>query len=270
MTRRILFVLTLGAVAGLLASGCIISSGEDDPCKGITCDGHGTCMEDADGEPYCECEDNYHAEGLSCIFDGYTVSLEWTFGEDQKTCMNAQVGQVHVEVLEADAVLVEDTLDCSAGGVDIEEMDDGDYTVNLTGINNAGDDAYRASVDFSVAGSDEDLGVVILDPFGFIEFSWEFGIDGLDCTAAGVERVKVAIYDEAGETELFRADPIPYCDDQGAIITNWDLGSYNLVLEGVCASDLETGYLFDGIVDVTLPGRNDFGVISLEDVGGCP
>ena len=48
-------------------------SGDDDcsapaTCEGIDCAGHGTCVEQ-DGEPTCQCDLTYHAEGLDCVAD---------------------------------------------------------------------------------------------------------------------------------------------------------------------------------------------------------
>jgi hypothetical protein len=35
-------------------------------CAGVTCSGHGTCMEE-DGTPFCFCEEGFAAEGRSCV-----------------------------------------------------------------------------------------------------------------------------------------------------------------------------------------------------------
>jgi len=35
-------------------------------CEGVTCSGHGTCLE-GDGGPVCECESGYSASGLDCL-----------------------------------------------------------------------------------------------------------------------------------------------------------------------------------------------------------
>ena len=48
----------------LLAGGC--KAGSDDPCAGITCSGHGSCVV-VDGEAVCECDDGYEPDGLSCM-----------------------------------------------------------------------------------------------------------------------------------------------------------------------------------------------------------
>jgi hypothetical protein len=37
-----------------------------DPCEGITCSGHGQCVED-NGTPECRCDSGYHAVGLECV-----------------------------------------------------------------------------------------------------------------------------------------------------------------------------------------------------------
>ncbi len=39
----------------------------EDPCLGVTCSGHGTCMVDQNNAPYCVCEENYSPFGLECL-----------------------------------------------------------------------------------------------------------------------------------------------------------------------------------------------------------
>lgn len=42
--------------------------GGPDPCQGVDCGPHGWCV-DTSGQPSCECENGYHAEGLTCVED---------------------------------------------------------------------------------------------------------------------------------------------------------------------------------------------------------
>ena len=67
------FVLAIVSLFLLLASGCGESSEKSDdpeqdesPCKGITCDNHGECIV-VGGLAECDCDDGYHAVGLSCV-----------------------------------------------------------------------------------------------------------------------------------------------------------------------------------------------------------
>ena len=41
---------------------------EGDVCQGVTCSGHGTCMDD-NGTAVCNCDTGYHAQGLNCVPD---------------------------------------------------------------------------------------------------------------------------------------------------------------------------------------------------------
>ncbi len=58
----------------LLLSSCDDNTlKENSPCEGQTCDGHGICRVDQNGEAYCECEEFYTTDGdnkLTCIVEG--------------------------------------------------------------------------------------------------------------------------------------------------------------------------------------------------------
>jgi hypothetical protein len=197
------------------------------------------------------------------------ISLDWNFGPELKTCTEVQVTNVHIQLLQNDVEVTSTTVNCSAGGAEIDGVEDGSYSIYLVGLNNDGEEWYRAYEDVQVAGFDVDLGTINLTAFGYMAFTWLFGIDQWDCEIAGVDRVRVMVNNVAQTENLFTADPIPHCEDLGVEITNWDLGAYNLVLEGVCESDLSTGYSLDVNVEVLYPGENDYGALILEDIGGC-
>ncbi|RMD60380.1 MAG: hypothetical protein D6828_00040, partial [Nitrospirae bacterium] len=54
---------------------CTESSGQEtcstplNPCDGIDCGAHGSCMV-TDGEPSCNCDEGYHEENLTCVKNG--------------------------------------------------------------------------------------------------------------------------------------------------------------------------------------------------------
>jgi hypothetical protein len=51
-----------------------LAAGDDagpDPCLGVACSGHGTCYADG-GTARCNCDDGYHAVGLTCVPDSGT------------------------------------------------------------------------------------------------------------------------------------------------------------------------------------------------------
>ena len=177
MTRKLLLVLSLAALGVFLIPGCIVST--DDPCEGIDCDGHGTCAEDANGDAYCVCEDNYHTEGLHCVFDGYTVSFAWAFGPEEKSCTQVQVTDVRVDLFEGGTELLSETVSCTGQEAELAEMEDGDYILDLTGLSNSGEEYYFGSVEFTVAGANKTLDTIIMDAVGSLKFSWVFDAGSL-------------------------------------------------------------------------------------------
>ncbi|MFH2010090.1 MAG: hypothetical protein ABI333_26065 [bacterium] len=80
-------ISTLCTLAMLFGAGCKTESAG--PCDGITCSGHGSCVEAA-GEAACECELGYEPEGLHCIDPSSTTQttdqivqygIAWTFDD---------------------------------------------------------------------------------------------------------------------------------------------------------------------------------------------
>jgi len=309
MKRHVLFTVVMLAAASILTSGCVISTdpcknvdcdgygvcievGGDaqcdcndnyrpeglhciwDPCYGEDCGPHGECIEE-NSQAVCDCDDNYIAEGMNCVFAGYTVTFTWVFGPEEKNCSQVLVGAVRVELYQNDELLTEETLDCTDGGVDIEGMYDGTYIILLTGISNSGKEWFRQAFEVTVAGQDLDLGPIILDPRGDMVFSWSFGTDKWDCITAGVSRVDITVKDLDGNI-LFEPAELPYCEDgddfsgNTIVLEDWDLGTYNLILEGLCEHDPRVvGYLLDAEIEVVEKGENNYGNIDLDDNGGC-
>ena len=267
MLKKSLYLLLIGVLAGLVASGCVIK--DDDPCDGITCDGHGTCTE-YEGEPICDCEAGWKTSDdlIHCVPAGYTISLTWDF--DGVACTAAQVASVNVSLLEGATELANADITCAQGdGADIEEIEDGSYTIELRATSNSGEMTYYGEGSVTVSGQDASLNIS-MDPIGFVAFTWDF--DGLTCTTAGVSRVRVMVNTEDGSTNLYTASPVPDCADGGhdtEAAAFLYLGNYNLVLEGVCDSDLSTGYTYDAIMMVTEKGENNYGLLSLTG-NGCP
>ena len=269
---RILAVFTSVIFAfGLLGAGCIISSGSDE-CDNVSCDGHGLCFV-YDGQPECDCDPGYINDGpLHCVLEdmGSAIDMDWAFGPGARSCADAHVDQVRVQMFDGADELLNSVVDCTVGGAIIEPVDDGTYTIDLTGLSENGDEWYFATDDVTISGQNVDLGTVVLSPTGTgdMSFTWAFGQAELDCLTAGVGRVRVEVYDGGGNLE-FEVVPYPYCDELGATITNFALGSWNLVLVGLCESDLSEAYELDANLIVAHPGVNDYGTVILEDLGGC-
>jgi hypothetical protein len=272
--KRVVFVSCLSLCAASLIAASLIFSGcfaQADPCEGVTCSGHGTCVATG-GQAACECEQNYHAEALNCVFDGYKLNFTWAFGPEGKTCTQALVGQVRVQLEKDSASLLDQTMNCSANGAVIEKLQNGTYQLKLTGIANNGENWYYGAWEVTISDKDLDAGQLKLDPIGFMKFSWDFGDGHLDCTAARVAKVRIKINTEDGATNLYTSNPVPDCTAVPQTIGDFVLGNYNLVLEASCASDpFIMGYQLDATVEVSRTGENNYGVITLPINGtGCP
>jgi len=267
MLKKSLYLLLIGLFLGLVTSGCVIK--DDDPCDGVSCDGHGVCTE-WEGEALCDCESGYvtSTDGKHCEFAGYIVSLTWDF--DGVGCTAAQVASVNVSLLEGGTELANADIACAQGdGADIEEIQDGSYDIELRATSNSGEMTYYGEGSVTVSGQDASLNIS-MDPIGFVAFTWDF--DGQTCTAAGVSRVRVMIDTEDGSSNVYTASPVPNCDESGHSTETtafFYLGNYNLILEGVCDSDLSTGYTYDATMMVTEKGENNYGLLSLTG-NGCP
>ena len=61
-----MIVIALGAVLALAA--CDDGGGDDGPCDGVTCSGHGKCA-NRSGTAICNCDTGYHADGVNCVAD---------------------------------------------------------------------------------------------------------------------------------------------------------------------------------------------------------
>jgi hypothetical protein len=270
MLRKNLFVLVVCALAGGLVAGCVIKG--SDACDLISCDNHGTCIE-VGGLADCACDTGFVNDGpLHCVPEGSQVDLDWAFGPGVRSCADAHVADVRVQMFDGAVEILNNLVDCETGGAVIAPVEDGSYTIDLTGLSAAGDEWYFATEDVLVDGSNVDLATVVLAPTGTgdLRFEWAFGLSELGCVAAGVSRVRVEVYDQSGGLE-FEASPIPNCSEAGSVVTNFALGTWNLVLEGVCDADLSTGFVLDADLVVAHPGENDYGTVVLEEVGGgCP
>ena len=242
------------------------------PCDGVDCDGHGTCVE-WQGQALCDCDAGYRtsADGLHCELAGYRISLTWTFS-DAIGCAGAQVYSIEVTLLQGGTELASADIDCSAGGADIEELQDGSYTIELLATSNSGENTYYGEASVMISGSDQALSIT-MEPIGFVRMDWDF--EGLNCIVAGVGWVNMKINDEYDTTNLYTATPVPNCTDgghstEGTAFFHHD--TYHLFLEGICASDPGIiGYTYDAYMLVTEKGDNFYGTLSLHQEGaGCP
>jgi hypothetical protein len=168
MLKKSLYLLLIGLLAGLVASGCVI---KDDPCDGVDCDGHGTCTE-WEGNAVCDCETGYQtsADGLHCEPAGYTISLTWGY-TGAADCTGAQVASVNVSMLEGGTEIANATILCADGdGADISEVADGSYDIELRATSNGGEMTYYGEGSVTVSGQDAALNIT-MEPIGFVRGS---------------------------------------------------------------------------------------------------
>lgn len=78
--------LLLGSI--LFFWGCSNGGSDSDPCQGVTCNNHGSCVVTS-GNPGCNCDAGYYADGLSCLerqTEGCSSDLECNNGDGKTTC----------------------------------------------------------------------------------------------------------------------------------------------------------------------------------------
>jgi hypothetical protein len=72
------------------ACGCsddnlVCKTGCNDPCEGVDCGNHGSCVENV-GEATCLCDEGYHTEGLACVQNSGTNPCEGVLCSGHGTC----------------------------------------------------------------------------------------------------------------------------------------------------------------------------------------
>ena len=104
---------------------------------------------------------------------------------------------------------------------------------------------------------------------GDIAFFWSFeladGGETSSCNLSGVARVDVEVFDEYGYSEFAVYDLA--CDSEGAVLTDFLPGAYEIQLVAYCRTGEPTHEAwFDLWVD---SGFNDYGVLMLDYLGPC-
>lgn len=85
------------------------------PCNDIDCSGHGSCIED-EGEVYCQCDEGFKAEGLTCVEINLTVCEDATQCDDQNDCTEDSCNEENycIHTPTADGTSCEDGSGCSS------------------------------------------------------------------------------------------------------------------------------------------------------------
>jgi hypothetical protein len=68
-SKRMCFAISLVVslfFAGLVPGGCDDGENPPDPCEGVTCSGHGSCLADG-ANALCICDQGYRSDGPSCV-----------------------------------------------------------------------------------------------------------------------------------------------------------------------------------------------------------
>lgn len=131
MKRAILNVGTLFACL-LLAGTSLVACDDSGPCDDVMCSGFGTCEMERN-EPFCLCDDNYHAFGLECLPNDADADADADADGDTDGDTDSDVdGDVDGDA-DADA---EADADADADGdtdVDTDGDADGDVDVDVDG-----------------------------------------------------------------------------------------------------------------------------------------
>ena len=202
---------------------------------------------------------------------GHKIFLNWTFS-DASDCTEANASLVYLNISQGEESGDGYMLFCSSSGKEfITDVTDGKYLIRVMSVDNVGDPNYYGEERITIRGKDENL-IIYLNPAGFMTFTWDLA--GRTCTEAGVENVSVKVNTEDGYENLYTASPILGCDDGGHNTYEGSLfylGSYNLLIEGICQSSGLVGYEYDEIMMVKEKGENNYGLLTLDAVGGgCP
>ncbi len=99
-------------------AGCGGGGSNPDPCDGVSCSNHGTCMESAGGA-YCDCDAGYIDEGLACVSNVIVIEDDIT---EPTTWMTG-----YVYYIKAYDFYVENTLTIQKGVVVKFHSQDGPY-----------------------------------------------------------------------------------------------------------------------------------------------
>lgn len=203
------------------------------------------------------------------------VRVAWSFN-GQTACDAAGVSQVQITLTSNSSTVASlgpSMAACSAHAFTISHVKDGDYTLQLDGVNSTNAIVYSASRTLVVtAGNTTDLGTLDLARLlGELRVDWQFQMASppaaptRDCAAAQVDDVQVVIMDTSGSTTAVFND-VTACLQGPASVVNLANGNYTVSLYALHYTNMvpSTLYLVENIPFTIANGQTlDLGVHTL-------
>jgi hypothetical protein len=187
------------------------------------------------------------------------IRVSWAF-QNAVTCAQAGVSFVEVQIFDADdgSPQYDQVFNCTDGSVLIGDFIPGRYKFVMSGMDLSQTIRYQSSFSTYIGPGYNNLGTTVLSfTLGNIGFTWSF--DGQQsCKIAGVSQMQIIVIDSSGGVEFNETRP---CSDQGATITNFARGNYDLILYGL---DVAGTRLFTADTKIAVQsGDNNYGNINL-------
>lgn len=188
------------------------------------------------------------------------VQVSWAF-QNAATCAQAGVSFVEVQVIDAGdgSPQYDQVFNCTDGSVLIGDFIPGSYRMILSGLDLSQNIRYQSSFTTYIGPGFNNLGITILSfTLGNISFNWSF--EGQQsCKISGVSQMQIIVINSGGDVEFNETHP---CNDQGATITNFVRGNYDLILYGL---DVAGTRLFSADTKIAVQsGDNNYGTIDLK------
>jgi hypothetical protein len=217
------------------------------------------------GQAQCDCDSGYrNNSALACV--PVEIHVNWAFAPGSRLCDDAYVSSVRVVLRQGSTSIIDEIVSCSGGGVEgvtLEEIENGSYLLKLTGLSSDSDEWYTLSQNLIVSNAqDQTLEKLVLKPTdqGDITFYWSFGTNKLGCDEAGVDKLRIQVKDS--NNVLDYGPVLANCSDSGVTISDFDLGNWTVILEGV-TQDLTSYQLLQPII-VGHPGENVYPTFVLD------
>lgn len=202
-----------------------------------------------------------------------SVRVAWVFPEN-RTCAQAGATQVQLTLsprASGGSNLSPTLVDCAGSNYTINNVREGEYTLQIDSVNTQNVIEYTASVNVLVVGGKQtDLGQVTLGRLlGELTVDWQFQMTApatptQECARAGVKDVQVVIDDATGATVFNDAWD---CLQGPAAIGNLQAGSYRVSLYGLYYQSTVPFQIYEltGIpADVTLEHTTALGLQTLQ------
>lgn len=235
-------VLTLATALGALASGCVVNNPPPPPEPG-------------------------------------DITFQWSF-DGVRSCSEAGVEEVDVQVVQGNEVLFFRTVECFGGGLTLTDFSPDSYELLLDAYSRSGRLLYQGDAVLRVqAGRDNDIGVVTLRRVGAeaglsageaaLYWSFRYPTDDsvvTSCLTAGVEAVHLEVVPISGGSDGFVTTLD--CYDEGVVLEGLGEGRYTLFLDAEGSYQGGAIHLYEGAYEFDVQGgrMSDLGDLVLERV----